>query len=539
VSDREPFPVETLKLSGILVEPGMNPRAELSEAAVEDYAALYAAGHKLDRHGKPVVFRQERGGRVTDRLASGFHRYAAARRAGLGELECEVRPGGRHEALVFALQQNTDFGVRRTRADLARAVEIALADPRLAKLSNRELAQLLDCDESAVRRRRNAAKDADAGDASERSGDEESAAEPQHAPRPSPPLDGRAVAADREGELTTRLNSEAAGGPRAAEPQSPPFPEGADDAEATFSLVEHRGAEEEEARPVAGGRPPAPLLPASTPPPTVQKPATRVEDMPRDQMGRVLPGHLVPVFGTRNRLREASADVGRVLKNLRSFDRDDEIGGFLLRRPYLLTDLERAADFLRTRLAPYCVCPACGGDGDAGQCPTCDGAGWLTRAGYAALPDVLRLQAASFKPHDAWEPDESNLPPPRPDDVRGRAAGGRDALGEVVPKHLKDVFAADFLHECLSDLKRWAGVLNDAKGWLPWLKPETHPAVEQVIRYVEDAIPFAVCVHCGGDPKRSKACAHCHTAGYHPRWSQEAGNNTPPAKGGKKAGGGK
>ncbi len=63
-----------------------------------------------------------------------------------------------------------------------------------------------------------------------------------------------------------------------------------------------------------------------------------------------------------------------------------------------------------------------------------------------------------------------------------------------------------------------------AAKWLPWLKPEAHRNFESVIQYVEECIPYEICVRCGGAKTR---CAYCHSTGYHPQWSVEAGFNKP------------
>jgi hypothetical protein len=111
--------------------------------------------------------------------------------------------------------------------------------------------------------------------------------------------------------------------------------------------------------------------------------------------------------------------------------------------------------------------------------------------------------------------------PPAPDE-----SGFVDAAGQEVPKHLRDLFAPLFLVEVIDYLKQQQKVINDAKSWLHWLKPETHPTLAQLIRYLEDAIPHEVCRHCGG---QVDGCIWCMTSGYHPRWSVEAGQNDADA----------
>jgi hypothetical protein len=105
-------------------------------------------------------------------------------------------------------------------------------------------------------------------------------------------------------------------------------------------------------------------------------------------------------------------------------------------------------------------------------------------------------------------------------------SGFVDAAGQEVPKHLRDLFAPLFLVEVIDYLKQQQKVINDAKSWLHWLKPETHPTLAQLIRYLEDAIPHEVCRHCEG---QMNGCIWCMTSGYHPLWSVEAGQNDADA----------
>jgi hypothetical protein len=116
---------------------------------------------------------------------------------------------------------------------------------------------------------------------------------------------------------------------------------------------------------------------------------------------------------------------------------------------------------------------------------------------------------------------EDELEPPE----RRCVAPGVDAAGQPIPKDLRDLFDAEFLLDSLHHLKQIARLLDDAKGWLNWLKPETHAEIQQVIRRVEDAIPHEVCRHCGG-----KQCGECLMSGYHPKFSCVAGHNTSKPK---------
>lgn len=74
-------------------------------------------------------------------LADGFHRVAAARQAGLVDIEAIVHDGGRREALLHAVGANARHGLRRGNADKRRAVELPLADAEWGAKSSNWIAQ--------------------------------------------------------------------------------------------------------------------------------------------------------------------------------------------------------------------------------------------------------------------------------------------------------------------------------------------------------------------------------------------------------------
>ena len=146
-----------LKLSEIVTDAGTQVRAGLNEATVTDYAEALADGAKFP----PVIVFHDGSQYIA---ADGFHRIHAALRSGATQIECDVRKGGKLEALKFALGCNAHHGLRRTNADKRHAVEIAvkefgkLADLVLADMCcvNRELvgevrkAHLLDSSRSSI-----------------------------------------------------------------------------------------------------------------------------------------------------------------------------------------------------------------------------------------------------------------------------------------------------------------------------------------------------------------------------------------------------
>jgi hypothetical protein len=112
---------KTLNIAAITTDAGTQVRAGLNEATVAEYAEALAEGAKF-----PAVVVFHDGNQHI--AADGFHRIAAALRAGATEIECEVRKGSKTDALKFALGCNAHHGLRRTNADKRHAVELALKE---------------------------------------------------------------------------------------------------------------------------------------------------------------------------------------------------------------------------------------------------------------------------------------------------------------------------------------------------------------------------------------------------------------------------
>src|SRR4051794_30288846 len=86
-------------------------RAALDQDAIDHYAEILRNGGKLD----PALVFQE-GDRYWP--ATGKHRFEAHRRVGRTTMRCEIRAGGKADAIVAGCQDNERHrGVRLTRAD--------------------------------------------------------------------------------------------------------------------------------------------------------------------------------------------------------------------------------------------------------------------------------------------------------------------------------------------------------------------------------------------------------------------------------------
>lgn len=128
--------LENIPTDCIRADASINPRAGgCDPLTVEEYTVAWEAGATFP---PLVVYRDAEG---TTWLSEGFHRLEAARLAdGIDSVPCEVREGGRREALLHAVGSNATHGKRRTNEDKRRAVELVLGLKE--KLSNRKIAEL-------------------------------------------------------------------------------------------------------------------------------------------------------------------------------------------------------------------------------------------------------------------------------------------------------------------------------------------------------------------------------------------------------------
>lgn len=123
-----------LTLSAISVSVDCQPRMTMNPEVVEEYASAMGEGVAFP---PLTVFNDG----ATHWLADGFHRYVAARKAGLAEIDCDVFDGEQRDAILYSVGANADHGLRRSNLDKRRAVETLLNDPEWSQWSDREIAR--------------------------------------------------------------------------------------------------------------------------------------------------------------------------------------------------------------------------------------------------------------------------------------------------------------------------------------------------------------------------------------------------------------
>ena len=124
-----------IEISRIKTDGGTQPRVSTHQETVAEYREAYKAGIKMP----PVTLFYD----GTDYwLADGFHRFWAAKEAGLTEIYEEIQPGTLRDAILFSLSANAKHGLRRTNADKRKAIQTLLDDPEWRGWSNEKIAEV-------------------------------------------------------------------------------------------------------------------------------------------------------------------------------------------------------------------------------------------------------------------------------------------------------------------------------------------------------------------------------------------------------------
>lgn len=173
VADAPAAPIEVAKISeppggwgyqSLLIrqirrDGGTQARIGLNEDTVQEYAELMRE-HRWDLRSmqRPIVLYDG----ADFWLADGFHRIEAAQRAQLSDFPVEILRGTQRDAILRAAGANSQHGLRRTRLDVQRAIELLLNDEEWRQWSNVKIAAQVGCSDKTVaevRRRMEAASE--------------------------------------------------------------------------------------------------------------------------------------------------------------------------------------------------------------------------------------------------------------------------------------------------------------------------------------------------------------------------------------------
>lgn len=110
--------MEYLPIANIKIDGGTQSRIFINDFVVDEYAEAMQSG---DNFPPVTVFHDGE----CYWLADGFHRVKACQKVGIDVIECDIRQGGRLDAIRYSLSANSKNGVRPTRYDTRKAVSMA------------------------------------------------------------------------------------------------------------------------------------------------------------------------------------------------------------------------------------------------------------------------------------------------------------------------------------------------------------------------------------------------------------------------------
>jgi hypothetical protein len=130
-----------IAISQIVIDGGTQIRAAINDRVVADYAERMSEGVMFP----PVVLFHDGNAYY---MADGFHRALASTRVGFSDIDANVQPGTKADAVWFALGANKENGQRLTEADKKHAVLLALT--MWPNKTQREIAEQVGCAQSFV-----------------------------------------------------------------------------------------------------------------------------------------------------------------------------------------------------------------------------------------------------------------------------------------------------------------------------------------------------------------------------------------------------
>ena len=138
---------QMISLAKITIDDECQQRAMLIEETVEQYSDAMSRGDQF-----PAVELIQEGDVYW--LTDGFHRVAAAKRAGLETIQANISQGEKRDAVWRSFAANSTHGLQRQRGATRRIIKQILQDPEWAKTPMRKIARHVGCSESLVRKTR-------------------------------------------------------------------------------------------------------------------------------------------------------------------------------------------------------------------------------------------------------------------------------------------------------------------------------------------------------------------------------------------------
>jgi hypothetical protein len=141
-----PATPQLVAIASLTRRPELQPRVQMNEALVEEYREAMQEGAEFPSIDAIELPDGER------LLGDGWHRCAAAERAGRTEFLTYVWRGSYEEAVEFISKRNARHGERRTMGDLGKSIKMLRSLAKWQRASNVEIAKHFGLNESTIRR---------------------------------------------------------------------------------------------------------------------------------------------------------------------------------------------------------------------------------------------------------------------------------------------------------------------------------------------------------------------------------------------------
>jgi ParB-like chromosome segregation protein Spo0J len=135
--------MEKLALGRIKTNGGTQPRKELDQQTVQEYAEAMERG---DTFPELLIYFD---GSVYW-LVDGFHRYHAYKQIKQRKVPCIIKQGTHREAVLASVGVNAKHGLRRTNEDKRRAIMVLLEDREWSRWSDSEIARRCNVNQTTV-----------------------------------------------------------------------------------------------------------------------------------------------------------------------------------------------------------------------------------------------------------------------------------------------------------------------------------------------------------------------------------------------------
>lgn len=338
-----------IRISDIDLESSVQVRAKIDPDTVAEYAAHIEA--KKAPLPPIIVYGPDSRGKFF--LSEGWHRVAAAKKAGRDGLQATIKDGGWKEALEHALGSNAAHGLRRNNSDKHRAVELALKHWG-GGWSDQVIADKCGVHINTVF---NIRKESQPTHFVED-------AEPSEEARPTHFV-----------EVETPRKVVGVDGIERTIPPCPTRPQG-------FTPMEREPRE-----------PHIPIPPPPEPEEPEPMPTNSVDELPKDQKGRSIPPMCVPIWTRRQEVVDVLKSVSEIrMKFVDAQDDRDPLwcgsknqGRTLVNFTSVIAHLNQVYDDIKAALAIR-VCPVCQGLG----CAHCSGNGVISKYRLSNVPMEYR-----------------------------------------------------------------------------------------------------------------------------------------------------